>query len=62
MRESAKRWQGYYSEKTVTEEGWQHTKVVLKPLNPAYDVIELDDEQEYKTVGLLKCVINNERC
>jgi len=32
--------------------------VELKPLNKDYDVIDLDDEQEYKTIGILKCVID----
>lgn len=47
----------YYSEKIVTEEGWQHVKVELMPLNKDYDVIELDTETEYKTIGVLKCVL-----
>ena len=46
----------YHSEKAVTEEGWQHTKVVLKPLNNDYDVIELEGE-DYKTIGVFKCVL-----
>ena len=49
-----------HSEKLVTEEGWQHTKVELKPLNNDYDVIELDEEGEYRTVGVLKCVLSND--
>jgi len=47
----------YRSEKTQTEEGWQHTKIELQPLNKDYDVIELDSETEYRTVGVLKCVL-----
>ncbi len=47
----------YYSEKAVTEEGWQHTKVELMPLNKDYDVIELDDSFEYKTIGILKAIV-----
>ena len=49
----------YHSEKLVTEEGWQHTKVELQPLNKDCDVIELDADTEYRTIGLLKCVISN---
>ena len=49
----------YFSEKTVTEEGWQHTKVELKPLNKDYDVIELDTNREYKTIGILKCILTS---
>ena len=47
----------YQSEKVVTEEGWQHTKVELIPLNKDYNVIELDTEKEYRTIGVLKCVL-----
>ena len=47
----------YYSEKTVTEEGWYHTKVELRPLNSDFDVIEMDDSSEYKTIGVLKCIL-----
>lgn len=47
----------YHSEKVVTEEGWQHSKVELIPLNKNFDVIELDEETEYRTIGILKCVL-----
>ena len=47
----------YHSEKVVTEEGWQHSKVELIPLNKDFDVIELDGETEYRTIGILKCVL-----
>lgn len=47
----------YKSEKMVTEEGWQHTKVELIPLNKEYDTIVLDGETEYRTIGILKCVL-----
>ena len=47
----------YQSEKVVTEEGWQHTKVKLIPLNKDFDVIELNEETEYRTIGILKCVL-----
>jgi type I restriction enzyme R subunit len=47
----------YQSEKKVTKEGWQHTKVELIPLNKDYDTIELDGETEYRTIGILKCVL-----
>jgi hypothetical protein len=51
----------YSSEKDITDEGWLHSRVELKPLNNDYQVIELDAEREYKTVGILKCVILNQR-
>ena len=47
----------YQSEKIVTEEGWQHTKVELKPLNNDYDVIELNEDSECRTIGIFKCVL-----
>ena len=50
----------YHSEKLVTEEGWQHTKVELIPLNNDYVTIELDSEKDHRTIGVLKCVINKE--
>jgi SOS-response transcriptional repressor LexA len=43
----------YESEKAVTEEGWQHTRIRLKPLNPEYPVLELEDESEYRVLGEL---------
>ena len=50
----------YHSEKHQTEDGWQHTKIELIPLNSDYDTIELDSETDYRTIGVLKCVINKE--
>lgn len=41
----------YWSEKTVSPEGWQHTRILLKPLNPAYETWELDDSGEYSVIG-----------
>jgi SOS-response transcriptional repressor LexA len=32
----------YDSEKQVTEAGWKHARITLKPLNPAYEPIELN--------------------
>ena len=49
----------YHSEKTVTEEGWQHTKVELIPLNKEFNTILLDEESEYRTIGILKCVLKS---
>ena len=47
----------YHSEKTQAEDGWEHTKVELIPLNKEYNVIELDGETQYRTIGTLKCVL-----
>lgn len=35
----------YRSEKTVSEEGWRHTRVVLEPLNPDYPTLELGPDE-----------------
>ncbi len=50
----------YHSEKVITEEGWYHSKVELEPLNNNYEVIELDLEREFKTIGIFKCVLSTE--
>lgn len=41
----------YESEKRVTEEGWRHTRIRLKPLNPDYPVLELEEDGEYQVLG-----------
>jgi SOS-response transcriptional repressor LexA len=47
----------YESEKRATEDGWQHSRILLKPLNPEYPVLELDDESEYRVLGELAGVL-----
>ena len=47
----------YHSEKTITDEDWKHTKIKLIPLNKDYNVIELDSDTEYRTIGVLKCIL-----
>lgn len=47
----------YHSEKTVTDEGWQHASVQLLPLNQDFDPIELDEFGDYRTIGIFKCAI-----
>lgn len=47
----------YHSEKVVSEEGWQHTKVELCPLNPDFDTIELTEDDDIRTIGIFKCVL-----
>ena len=51
----------YYSKKVVTEEGWQHTTIQLKPMNPEYSSIMLNPEEaeQYRTIGVLRHVIPN---
>ena len=36
----------YRSEKTANEDGWRHVSIVLEPLNPDYEPIELNGEDE----------------
>jgi len=50
----------YHSEKRLNEDGTLvHTKIQLVPLNKDYDVIELDSENIYRTIGILRCVIES---
>lgn len=48
----------YYSEKTITEDGWQHTKIELRPSNPDFDTIILEENDNIRTVGIFKCIVN----
>lgn len=48
----------YYSEKTVTDEGWQHAKVELQPLNPDFEPIVIDENDDVRTIGIFKCVLD----
>ena len=36
----------YRSAKTANEDGWRHLSIVLEPLNPDYEPIELTGEDE----------------
>lgn len=47
----------YHSEKTVTDEGWQHSKVELQPLNPDFEPIELSEDDDVRTIGIFKYVL-----
>lgn len=47
----------YHSEKTVTDEGWQHSKVELQPLNIDFEPIELSEDDDVRTIGIFKCVL-----
>ena len=50
----------YHSEKRQDEyETTVHSKIELIPLNKDFDVIELDQETDYRTIGILKCVLSN---
>lgn len=52
----------YHSEKAVTEESWQHTKITLIPLNKSsiYKSFEFGKNETDTIYGVLKCVLNND--
>ncbi len=50
----------YESEKRITEEGWQHTRIRLKPLNPEFEALELDESGEYIILGEYICTLTAE--
>jgi SOS-response transcriptional repressor LexA len=43
----------YESQKRVSEEGWEHARIRLHPLNPDYPILELDDDSQYRVLGEL---------
>ena len=47
----------YHSEKIGTDEGWQHSKVELQPLNPDFEPIALSEDDDVRTIGIFKCVL-----
>jgi SOS-response transcriptional repressor LexA len=47
----------YESEKRLTKDGWQHSRIRLKPLNPEYPTLDLDEGAEYKILGDFVCVL-----
>lgn len=47
----------YYNEKVTVEDGFQNSRILLRPLNPDYDDIELTPDKAYRTVGVFKCVL-----
>ena len=51
----------YRSEKTSDEDGWRHVRVVLEPVNPEFQPIELtaDDEDTVAVVAELVEVIGS---
>lgn len=52
----------YHSEKRTTEDGWEHTKIELIPLNKEYESFLLEPEEEsFKVLGVLKKVIRKVR-
>ena len=52
----------YRSEKTTNEDGWRHLTIVLEPLNPNYEPIELtaEDESPVEVIAELIEIIGTE--
>ena len=52
----------YQSEKATNEDGWRHITIVLEPLNPEYEPIELtaEDESPVNVIAELIEVIGTE--
>jgi hypothetical protein len=47
----------YFSEKRVTEEGWEHTRITLAPLNPEYPRWELGPG-DFRVLAEFVCVLD----
>ena len=47
----------YHSEKVITDEGWQHAKVELQPLNLVFEPIVIGENDDVRTIGIFKCVL-----
>ncbi len=47
----------YFSEKRYTEEGWEHTRIVLAPLNPEFERWELGPG-DFRVLAEFVCVID----
>lgn len=48
----------YWSEKAQHPEGWTHTRILLKPLNPDFDAWELDEEGRYAVIAEFVSVLD----
>ena len=50
----------YHSEKTVSNDSWEHLKIELLPINTdGYSPIVIDDVENYRVLGLLRHVITD---
>jgi SOS-response transcriptional repressor LexA len=48
----------YESRKQLTPEGWRHERILLKPLNPEYEILELAAEDDkYRILGEYVCTL-----
>jgi len=43
----------YRSRKRISEDGWRHEEIVLQPLNPEFESLELDEASSYQVLGEL---------
>lgn len=41
----------YHSRKEVSEDGWRHTDIQLKPVNPEFEPLDVDQAAEYRVLG-----------
>lgn len=46
----------YESTTTQTDDSWRHSSIKLKPVNPAFDVIQLTDVSEGKIQVIAECI------
>ena len=50
----------YHSEKTVSDDSWEHSRIELLPINTdGYCPIVLDDVENYRVLGVLRHVISD---
>lgn len=49
----------YWSEKSQHPEGWTHTRILLKPLNPDYEAWELDESGTYAVIAEFVSVLDS---
>ena len=47
----------YHSEKIAKDGTWEHSRIVLQPLNPDFEPIELEEDEAYYPIGIFKCVL-----
>jgi SOS-response transcriptional repressor LexA len=50
----------YKSTKVRTEEGWQHDRITLEPLNPDYEAWDLDEHANLKVIGEFVRVVDED--
>ncbi|MGM9697921.1 MAG: hypothetical protein ACI3Y0_04690 [Prevotella sp.] len=49
----------YHSEKIVSDDSWEHSRIELLPINTdGYNPIVLDDVENYRVLGVLRYVIS----